>query len=199
MMLKIVVLPAPFGPIRPLISPSGTVNEASRTARSPRNDFEMFFTSSIEFQLPRQNRPDTVGEEHDYHEQHDAVEHLLHARDLPAERREELGDAVGEQRQDYRAEDRAEERAEAADDRPEDDLDRAADIEDLLGEEVVVVEGEEHPRHRGHRGAERDRVQLPAKSVDSKGLRRLLVLADRPPVIPWPGFQEEMAKEEGER
>src|SRR5205814_2562284 len=44
----------------------------------------------------------------------DLVEHLLHARDLPAERREELGDAVGEQRQDCRAEDRAEQRAEPA-------------------------------------------------------------------------------------
>src|SRR3954454_8483214 len=186
-MLKVVVLPAPLGPISPLISPSGTANEASRTARKPRNAFEIAFTSSIKLQPPGERRPDAVRQEHDHDEQHDAVEHLLHARDLPAQRREELGDAVGEQRQDCRAEDRAEERAEAADDRPEADLDRAADIEDRRGEEVVVVEGEEHPRHRGHGGAQRDRVQLPAKSVDSKGLRRFLVLADRPPVIPWPG------------
>ena len=45
-----------------------------------------------------------------------------------------------------RADDRAEQRADAADDRAEDDLDRAADVEDLLGEEVVVVEGEEDAR-----------------------------------------------------
>src|SRR5262245_22029517 len=137
MMLKIVVLPAPFGPIRPLMSPSGTANEASRTARRPRNDLAMFATSSIELQPPRERGPDAVGQEHDYDEQHHAVELLLHARDLPAERGEQLGDAVGEQRQHRCAKDRTEQRAQAADDRPEDDLDRAADVEDLLGEEVV--------------------------------------------------------------
>src|SRR5579859_1164454 len=45
-MLKMVVLPAPFGPIRPLMSPSGMANDASCTARRPRNDFEMPRTSS---------------------------------------------------------------------------------------------------------------------------------------------------------
>src|SRR6185503_11497805 len=199
MTLKIVVLPAPFGPIRPLMSPSGTVNEASRTARRPRNAFEMFFTSSIELQSSCGRGPYAVGQEHDHGEQHDAVEHLLHARNLPAERGDKLGDALGEQRQHRRAEDRAEERAEAADDRPEDDLDRAADVEDLLGEEVVVVEREEHPRHRGHRRAQRDRVHLPAEGVDAQGLRRLLVFADRLPVVPGLGFQQEMAEDEGER
>src|SRR4051794_25890241 len=199
MMLKIVVLPAPLGPISPLISPSGTANDASRTARRPRNAFEIVFTSSIELEPPGEGRPDAMRQKHDHDEEHDAVEHLLHARDLPAERREELGDAVGEQRQDCGAEDRAEQRAEPADDRPEDDLDGTADIEDLLGEEVVVVEGEEHPGHCGHGGAERNRVQLPAERVDPQGLRRLLVFADRLPVVPGLGFQEEVAKDEGSR
>src|SRR5215470_10942158 len=117
-MLKIVVLPAPFGPMRPLMSPSGTANDASRTARSPRKDFEIFLTSSIELQFPRDGGPNTIWKEHDHDEQHHAVEHLLHAWDLPAERGEELGDPVGEEREHGRAEDRAEERAEAADDRP---------------------------------------------------------------------------------
>src|ERR1044071_5769908 len=199
MTLKIVVLPAPFGPISPLIPPSGTANDASRTARKPRNDFEMFFTSSIQLQPSREGGPDSVGEEHDHCEQHHAVEHLLYAGDLPAERGEKLGDAIGEQRQHCRAEDRAEERAEAADDRPEDDLDRAADVEDLLGEEIVVIEREEPPRDRGHRRAERDRVHLPAEGVDSQRLGRFLVLADRLPVIPRPRFQQEIAEEEGDR
>src|SRR5215813_3379089 len=116
MMLKIVVLPAPFGPIRPLMSPSGMANDASRTARSPRKDFEIFLTSSIELQFPRDGGPYSIGEEHDHDEEHHAVEHLLYARDLPAQRGEELADAVGEEREHRGAEDRAEEGAEAADD-----------------------------------------------------------------------------------
>src|ERR1041384_1318028 len=139
-----------------------------------------------------------MGKEHDHDEQHHAVDPLLHARDLPAHRGEELGDAVGEEGEHRRAEDRAEEGAEAADDRAEDDLDRAADVEDLLGEEVVVVEGEEHARHRGHRRGERHRVHLPAESVDPQSLRRFLVFADRLPVVPGFRFQQEIAKDERE-
>src|SRR3954468_11186144 len=45
-MLKMVVLPAPFGPMRPLMSPSGSSNDAAFTARRPRNDFEIARTSS---------------------------------------------------------------------------------------------------------------------------------------------------------
>src|SRR5688500_2371395 len=45
-MLKMVVLPAPLGPMRPLMSPSGTSNEALFTARRPRNDFVMPRASS---------------------------------------------------------------------------------------------------------------------------------------------------------
>src|SRR5438552_11927960 len=45
-MLKMVVLPAPFGPMRPLMSPSGISNEALLTARRPRNDLLMPRTSS---------------------------------------------------------------------------------------------------------------------------------------------------------
>src|SRR5438552_3914012 len=134
-MLKMVVLPAPFGPMRPLMSPSGTSNDASCTARRPRNDFDTLRTSSMQFQFLREGRPDTVRQKHYHGEQHDAVEHLLDAGNFPAERGEELGDAVGKEGQHRGAEDRAEEGADAADDRAEDDLDRAADVEDLLGEE----------------------------------------------------------------
>src|SRR5438105_1942850 len=45
-MLKMVVLPAPLGPMRPLMSPSGISNEALFTARRPRNDLLMPRTSS---------------------------------------------------------------------------------------------------------------------------------------------------------
>src|SRR6187402_170976 len=106
MMLKMVVLPAPFGPIRPLMLPAGTSNDASLTARSPRKDFETWRTSSTDLQPLRNRRPDAVRQEHHHRQQHQAVEHLLDARDLPAERGERLGDAVGEQREHRGAEDR---------------------------------------------------------------------------------------------
>src|SRR3954470_12989048 len=51
-MLKMVVLPAPFGPIRPLMSPSGISNDASCTARRPRNDLLMPRTSSSATAFP---------------------------------------------------------------------------------------------------------------------------------------------------
>src|SRR5258706_237617 len=44
-MLKMVVLPAPFGPMRALMLPSGISNDASCTARRPRNDLPMPRTS----------------------------------------------------------------------------------------------------------------------------------------------------------
>src|SRR3954468_14966113 len=45
MRLNSVVLPAPFGPIRPRISPSLTTRSTVRTAMSPPNARETFFSS----------------------------------------------------------------------------------------------------------------------------------------------------------
>jgi hypothetical protein len=45
MMLNSVVLPAPFGPIRPVIDPSSILIEASSTARTPPNCLETDLTS----------------------------------------------------------------------------------------------------------------------------------------------------------
>ena len=47
MQLKVVLLPDPFGPIRPRISPSSTANETSWTARKAPNRFESPDTLSI--------------------------------------------------------------------------------------------------------------------------------------------------------
>src|SRR6185503_17531170 len=44
--LKKVDLPAPFGPIRPMISPASTVRSAPATARKLPKAFETFFVSS---------------------------------------------------------------------------------------------------------------------------------------------------------
>ena len=50
MQLKVVLLPDPFGPIRPRISPSSTANETSWTARKAPNRFESPDTLSIGMQ-----------------------------------------------------------------------------------------------------------------------------------------------------
>src|SRR5699024_1662712 len=46
-MLKTVVLPAPFGPIRPTSAPSSIFMDRSSTARRPPNEMPSLITSSI--------------------------------------------------------------------------------------------------------------------------------------------------------
>src|SRR3990172_5201245 len=102
--LKIVVSPAPFGPISPTIAPSATSNDAPTTARRPRNDFETSWTTSnviasaplLEAELARKRGPDPVRQEHHDHEQHHAVEKLLHPPDLDPERWRNLGEPGAE-------------------------------------------------------------------------------------------------------
>src|SRR5690348_2627662 len=62
-MLKIVVLPAPFGPIRPLMSPSGISNEAALTARRPRKDLERARASSSAMGSPEKRHHGHYGDD----------------------------------------------------------------------------------------------------------------------------------------
>src|SRR5690606_34158995 len=216
--LKSVVLPAPFGPMSATISPRRTASEALATARRPRKLLETPATSSrvsvdsgivvipraLEAQAPGDAGPDAMGHEHDRRAQGDAVEDLLDARDLVPGEFERRIDAFRHQRQHRRAEHRPEQGADAADDRRHEDLDRAADVEDLLGKQVVVVEGEEHAGQRGHARRDLHGVHLVAEDVDAGGARRLLVVADRPEVEAQapsqePGREQEGRHGEGER
>ena len=209
-MLKQVVLPAPLGPIRATISPSPTEKVTFWAARSPAKLFDSPSTSSsagisrvrlvgrpgVEAERAAQRRPHAMGQRHHHHQQADAVEDLLGARHVDAEAEHALAQRLGEAGDQERADDRAEQGADAADDRPQDQLDRAADVEDLLGKQVVVVEGEEDAGERGHGGGEDDRVHLVAEDVDAERPRGLLVLADRLPVVAGAAAQEQMADEE---
>src|SRR5262245_43603041 len=105
-MLKMVVFPAPLGPIRAMMPPAGMSNDAPDTAFRPRNDLEMFSALSMQLQFLREPGPNSVRQEHDHRQQHHAVEHLLDAGDLDAEPGKRLRDAVGKERQRRRAEDR---------------------------------------------------------------------------------------------
>ena len=69
-------------------------------------------------------------------------------------------------------------------------------MEDLLGEQIVVIEGEENAGHRGHRGADRHRQHLPAEAVDTERLRGFFVFADRLPVVPWSRLEKKKAQSE---
>src|SRR5437868_14215900 len=51
-MRSVVVLPAPLGPSRPVISPSRATNETPATARTAPNDLCRFSTSNISLRLP---------------------------------------------------------------------------------------------------------------------------------------------------
>src|SRR5579864_2281538 len=71
--LKSVVLPAPFGPISPTISPSRTVNETPSTARSPPNVRDRPETSSTA--PPPQQRAEPPREDGTEPPREDGVEH----------------------------------------------------------------------------------------------------------------------------
>ena len=116
-------------------------------------------------------------------QQADAVEHLLGARHIDADRGQRAGERLGQSRQNEGAEHRPEQGADAADDRRQDDLDRARDVEHLLGEQVVVIERVEHAGEGRHAGRDHHRDHLVAEGVDAGRARGLLVLADRQPEI----------------
>src|SRR5690606_24693186 len=211
--LNKVVLPAPLGPISATISPRATDSDAESTARKPRKLFETPSTSSRvasrsvitivplarEAQAARDARPDTMGHEHDRCAQGDAVEDLLHAGDLVAGEFERRVDPLGAQGGARRAQPRPERRTDPADDRREDHLDGPADMEDLLGKEIVVVEGEEHACQRGHAGRDLHREHLVPEHIDTGRARRFLVVADRPEIEAEASAQQPRRQQEAPR
>ena len=161
-MLNSVVLPAPFGPMTAKIAPGATPKLTLSTASRPRKRLLTPLTSSSALmaaaprhaELAGEPGPDAVRQHHHHHQQADAVEHLLGAGHVEAERGQQLLHDLGQAGQQECADDRAEQRADAADDRAEDQLDRARDVKDLLRKQIVVVEREEHAGDRGHAGGD---------------------------------------------
>ena len=169
-MLKSVVLPAPFGPMTPQISPAATSNVTASTAVRPRNRLvtassgqQRGHRSALrQAEPPRQPGPDAAGQGDDDEQQAGAVEHLLGAGQIEAERGQRAVQRFGKAGEQEGADDRPEQRSEAADDRADDDLDRARDVEDLLGKQVVVVEGVEDAGEGRHAGGNHHRQHLVA-------------------------------------
>src|SRR3990172_2396294 len=210
-MLKQVVFPAPFGPMSATMCPRSTPKLTLDTARTPRKLLHTPCTESSGSVIaaptalgsdpePRSDGgPDAVGQEHHHQQQRHAVEHLLHTRNVESERSDQFGDAVGKHRKKNGSEYRSEKRAQSAYDGSEDDFDRAADVKNLLGEKIVVVEREEYPGQRRHPGADHHREHLVAEGVDSQRLGGFLVLADRLPVVTGAAAQQPRAKSECRR
>ena len=124
--------------------------QAAKALADVRNRQQRAHRAFLQTELARQPGPDAVRHQHHHQQQADAVEHLLGARHVDPGAGQDSGQRLGEAGEQECPEDRSEQRADAADDRPQDDLDRAPDVEHLLGKQVVVVEREEHAGERCH-------------------------------------------------
>src|SRR5262249_2579058 len=154
MMLKHVVLPAPLGPIRETICPSSTVKLTACTAASPLKLLETPSRESralisaitvrrrqaVEAQQPAERRPDAARQENDHEEKAEAIEPLLAPRHIDADCQNALMQGLGQRGQQKGADDGSKKRPDTADDRPEDQLDRAGDVKYLLGKQIVEIE-----------------------------------------------------------
>src|SRR4051794_5001670 len=94
--LSSVDLPAPFGPIRPTISPSSTLNETSANARRPENASETLAISRRVMDPPAQGAPceiheanQSAGNKLHTEDEHHAVDHHLCILELAQDFRRE--------------------------------------------------------------------------------------------------------------
>ena len=69
-------------------------------------------------------------------------------------------------------------------------------MEDLLGEQVVVIERVEHAGHRCHGRADGDSQHFPAEGVDAQCLRRFFIFPNRLPVITGAALEQPGAERE---
>ena len=86
----------------------------------------------------------------------------------------------------------------AADDGPKDDVDRAGNVEHLLGKQVVVIERVNDAGKRCHCGGDDHRNHLVMKRVDAGRARGFFILADRQPEISDAAFQQRATKNKGQ-
>src|ERR1700761_5161664 len=156
MQLKKVDLPAPFGPIRPMLAPSATVRSALRTAKKLPNALETPFASSSMARPPlgRDAMPElveTAGLE--AREQHDdaAIDDVGEARARAAE------PGVGgrlQRHQNQRADQRPEQRAGTTERSRDQHLHRDEQADPALGIDEAGLERIERAGNGGESGAQ---------------------------------------------
>src|SRR4029077_5390547 len=161
--LKKVDLPAPFGPIRPMISPSATMRSAPRTAKKPPNAFEIFSALSS-MRTPGQAGRDSVpqlvhaarlesGQQHD----HAAIENVGESRGPAAE--EGVGGSL-QRHENEGADQRSKERAGPAERGNDHHLYRDENTKPAFRINESGLDGIERAGNRGEGCAEHQRFEL---------------------------------------
>src|SRR5271169_5795503 len=218
MRLKLVVLPAPFGPISATVSLAFTEKLTSWTARSPPNRLlmlRMTKASAIDHRLPGADRLSVndagiaIGEKpeqpggppQDHGNEDEAIHRELHAAERTAKPAlQERGRSFKQRGADHRAP----QRADAADDRDQRRLDRNVEAERGIRIDEVDVLDVESAGERGEERADQVDVALDLLHVDADRFGGVLVLADRDQVIAHPRAldpvrDDEAGREQSER
>src|SRR6266566_689751 len=204
--LKKVLLPAPFGPIRQRNSPSSSVKLTLRTARTPpkcmlrsrvcssgsaiallrRGRFEALFRAPA---AQTQQRQPPIAER-----RHQSLRHQQHERDQDQPKDQgRVGEdlrppvrtaarLIGAERgveplDADAADDRTDQRAAAADQDPDDDLRRLREPEDGRADEIAPI-GEQTAGKTGERAADRKGRKLVGARIVAQKLGAPFVLAD---------------------
>ena len=198
--LNSVVLPAPLGPISPMISPSVSANDTSFNARRPPNCMETPDAANTGLVMrapppspsapsarprpaerapvhPPAPPPVPVGDE--------PLRAQPHEHDEPEPEQQEpvvgeLAQLLRQHEQDRRAEHRAGDRAHAAEDDGREQRDRLGEPEAVVGDDRGLV-GEERPGEPGQHRAREEREDLDRAGADAHRPCGVLVLPDRDP------------------
>src|SRR5438094_7768624 len=204
--LKQVVLPAPFGPIRPTISPLSTVRSTRLTAASPPKRRVSSRVSRRATKSGRRTRrgrrggppplelgefpgqrDEPAGQEEDRQQHRDREEDRL-VRASP--------EGLGEQRQKGRADDRADEVSAPADIVVDQDVRRHQETE-LRREQESNEVGVERASRPGEEAAEHEGQKLVAGNVDAERLGEVVAQPDalpdetQPAVLELPQHQQD--------
>src|SRR5690606_16193567 len=180
MQLIIVVLPEPFGPIRPRRSPSNRCMLTPSSARKPPKRLDRFSTRSMGSATPSPLAPLVLDQPDDALRRRHDEEHQQHADDQDVDLgRDGHGRDFLDRAEQQGADHRTVPGRGAADHGHGDGVDRDGQIE----RRERVDEGDEkrigHARDRHQRAHGRGRDQLQAQGRHAGALRRHFVVADR--------------------
>src|SRR5215831_862528 len=184
--LKKVDLPAPLGPISPMISPSATARSAPRTARKLPNALETFCALSSMLTPRQQGRhampPFVHAAGLEPREQYDdaAIEDVSEARTAAAE------PGVGrrlQRHQNERTDQRAEQRPRAAQGGDDDHLHRDQDAEAALRVDKPGLDRIERAGDRGKERAQHQRFEFRLPHRHAEAARGALAGLDRAQII----------------
>src|SRR6516165_7809409 len=181
--LSRVVLPEPFGPKIPTISPAAIESETSVRAASPPKRLVRSMTSSSTAPTP-QSADESLRQDQDRGDQHHAI------KDRPG-----LGgelDHVRKAGQHECAGNGTDDRGAAAEQHHGDDVERLIDAE-IIRLDIAGIEGVEAAGYRGEGVGQGEGQELVTERVNPERLRQILIQAYRRKAAADPGAQHERA------